>query len=433
MKTTKNKTNSTTKYLCLTLAAISSLSTAACGNSATTGPDTTVYASAEPEPTSEKSSGAEKKITVAERYPDAEYIEMIAENRYIVQNNDVNDHKTYIRVFDSENNTVVNSITVDNQNTYMIRPYIINGCGFGIVTENSTINSNVKAYFYDTDGNLVNSFFKNLENHEAFNSSYAFAHDGSAFYVTSTDRDQCTCGYTRNDDYTTQVYIVHNTSDYELLSEFDSHTDVELYGTTEDGKLIFSYHHDTGERDTWITHDDFEKNPGDPYMQFREQNGFGFIDSTESETDTPELVHLFEGDDYYDQVYIRRNSVIFANNDEIVRMDPDDYCGHVYDIPGGLTGYNDDIYLSYDGDYIVFPIYKNQFQDTELHVLKYDGNSYTEIFEQEYNYKIMFRPDEDEIAFLDVTNGILYGYIDNAQPGNQPVEILQFTLDLSDL
>ena len=59
---------------------------------------------------------------------------------------------------------------------------------------------------------------------------------------------------------------------------------------------------------------------------------------------------------------------------------------------------------------MVFPIYKNSYGDTEVHILKYEGNSYSEIFEQEYDKKIMFEPDF-QICFIDVPNGILYGKI----------------------
>lgn len=420
--------NAKHKYICLTMVAISAFSTVACGNANTaTEPDAAVYAAAEPATVSgnadtpdiqEPQNTSEKDTTqvrIANRYPDADFIEMIAENRYIILNDDQDEHNTYIRVFDSEKNTIISNITVDNQNTYRVRPYIIKDKGFGIVTENTTAASNVKAYFYDTDGNLINTFFKILANHEVCKSSYAFAPDGSEFYVTSTNRDQCVCGYDLKDDYTTQVYIVHNTTDYELLSEFDSHTDVHLYGTTADGKLIFSFHYDPFERDPNKTHDAFENNPGDPYMQFREENGFGFMDPTGYEIDTPELAPLYDSDIYYDQVYIRGNSIILANNERIVRLDPDnngEYLEQVYSIPGGLTGLNDDIYLSYDGDYVVYPIYKNSYGDTEVHILKYEGNSYSEIFEQEYEKQIKFEP-EFWISYVDVSDGILYGRINN--------------------
>ena len=277
------------------------------------------------------------------------------------------------------------------------------------------------------------TFFKNLASHEAFNSSYAFAPDGSAFYVTSTDREQCVCGYDLKEDYTTQVYIVHDTANYGLLSEFDSHTDVHLFGTTKDGKLIFSFHHDPGERDTAKTHDAFENDPCDPYMQFRKENGFGFIDPAGYEIDTPELAVLYESGVYYDQVFIRGNTVILANNDEIVRLDPeknDEYRDTVYTIPGGMTGYNDNIYLSYDGDFIVYPIYQNSFQDTELHVLKYEGDSYSEIFEQEYNDNILLDPDY--FAFMDVPNGITYGNTYRSQLNGKTVETPHFSVSILD-
>lgn len=95
-----------------------------------------------------------------------------------------------------------------------------------------------------------------------------------------------------------------------------------------------------------------------------------------------------------------------------------------------MIGYNDNIYLSYDGDFIVYPIYQNSFQDTEMHVLKYEGDSYSEIFEHEYNYNILLDPDH--FAFMDVPNGIIYGNISLSRLDGHAIETLHFSINILD-
>lgn len=431
------KIKTVSKTLGLTLAAIASVSMAACSRTPLPDPgasgevpvvqeetQTVIQEEHEtliPEETTEtKEATRAIEETIAERFEGADYIEAISETRFVVLYRGENHYKAEVNVYDVTTDTVINTFTVYSGD-WFVKPVIFEGSGFGFISEREGIkNHGVDASFYDLDGNLVNKFSKDFDN-DLF-ASFALAPDGSALYVSLNDNIVCACGYSFKADYTTKIYAVYGDGTESLIKEFDSHTDLSILGVSDDGKIVVNFKYDPNEKEVH-THEEWERLyfsaiPEEDSNKEKVVRGYAFLDPNAGEEQ--ELERFYETDKYYEHVFLRGNSLILVSHDEIIKVSFDengDSEETKFETFIGAEGYYFDLYVSASGDYVVYPSYTDEFKDTTVNVLKItDGEAelvYSEFFEGK---KIEIDPDCN-LAILDEETGDLYGLYDETVSG----------------
>ena len=435
MKTTEIK-----KYLCIGMATVSALCSVACGTQNAPVAQTAEASAlsvaavlpAEPTPVitevptiTTAAEPAAQNVTRAiegtavDRFPDADIIEEIAAGRYVVITEDTQYSRCSVQVYDISTDTVLNDFYVYNLHYNNMEPIIFEGRGFGFVTKGRVYdNTGLYAYYYDTEGNVVNEFHKDLK---YYNYSYALAPDGSALYVAENDREQCACGYDFKADYTTQIYAVYDKDNYELIAEYDSHTDLYLLGTTSDGKLIVNYHYDPNEK-VILTHEQYEiqgslaaqTGSTDPGIE----DGIELIDIAGNQT--PKMI--FQADTFYSHVFVRGDKIIQASDERMVWLCPDEngnYFVYRYDTVIGRKNIYTDFYVSVDGNYAVYPTYNDDETDTTVNIVYFDGDQITPVFSKLYpDCRIRFSNFEF-VSMLDAETGDFYGRCDETFEGGQ--------------
>ena len=109
---------------------------------------------------------------------------------------------------------------------------------------------------------------------------------------------------------------------------------------------------------------------------------------------------------------MRGNAVILVSDTSIIRVSPDkngEYKECKFEDNVGLKGYYTNLYVSATGDYVVYPTYSEEFQDTEVNVLHFDGDKAEVIFEKnQEGWKVEFDP-RYRLAFFDEVTGDFCG------------------------
>ncbi len=417
------------KRLGLTLAAIATLSMTACGVSNSAAP---VIIQEEPETvmqevneTLPEETNEEQNVvraiseTVYERFPDADFIEQISAEKYVVLYRSDTHISAEVKIYDVTKDKVMKSFKVYSDD-WFVKPVIYMDQGFGFISERGGVkNHGVDAVFYDIDGNLVNRFSKDFDMN--LFSSYTFAPDGSAFYVSLNDNEMCACGYSFKTDYTTKIIAVYGDGSEELIKEFDSHTDLSFLGTTPDGKIVVRYQYDPNEKELH-THEEFEREwmlIGENEGKEKVERGFALLDPKAG--DEQELEKIYQYDGYFTEVVLRGDSIITADSNEIRKICPDEngvYQEIKYETEIGAEGYSFELYVSANGEFVAYPTYTDGFMDTTVNVLQFENGSadlaYSEFFEGK---NIEFKQNYT-ISMLDEATGDLYGiYNETAEGG----------------
>ena len=390
--------------------------------------------------------------SAADKYPNAEFIEKISDGRFIIINRDRQADTVNVIIYDIVKDEVIKEITVDSEGESLLTPTVFEGKGFGFIIPGKYREPGAKAYYYDTEGNLVNTFEVHFE--PDLNDSYVLAPDGSALYAVVNDRVQCACGYDFKADYTTQVYKVYPDGSTEKLANFDSHYSLAPFGVTDDGRIVFVFRYD--EHDLVVkTHKEYEMGNVIPLDEIKMVK----IEDTESDGETDddviisvdelkkklnekeddgkkveagyalmntdsnashELEKIYLTNHFYVHYFVRGNNIILTDDDEVLRLHPDqngEYKATHFETPVGLKNYYESLYVSPSGDYVVFPQYTEERMDTTVNVLRFDGDKADLIF-QEYNEgkKIDFHA-VFLITYFDEETGDFYGYYDETREG----------------
>ena len=447
------KKTSLRRALCLAMAVFTAMSLTACGTKKTEMNEREPVAVAEV--AAELTRAYEG--SAADKYPNAEFIEKISDGRFIIINRDRQAETVNITIYDIVKDEVINEIVVDSDGESLLTPTIFEGRGFGFIIPGKYREPGANAYYYDTEGNLVNTFEVHFD--PELNDSYVLAPDGSALYAVVNDRVMCACGYDFKDDYTTQVYKVYPDGSIEELANYDSHYNLAPLGVTDDGRIVFMFRYD--ERDLVVkTHKEYEmgygrgsditieelKNVNLNYIQYdfdeeddeaifdieevkkqlREseddikivESGYALMNTDSKESHELEKIYLTKN--FYDHVFVRGNNIILTNDDEVLRLHPDQngqYKDTHYETTVGLKNFYESLYVSPGGDYVVFPQYTEEHMDTTVNVLRFDGDKAELIFREYYEGKrIEFRA-VFRITYFDEETGDFYGYYNETTEG----------------
>ena len=353
--------------------------------------------------------------TIVDKYPDADFIESIADGKFVVLFRDVKQYRTNGVVYDINSDKELNSFTIYNCDTYSLCPVIFYGQGFGFITPHSGSKPGVYAYYYDTDGNLVNKYDR--KNTTPFHSAAVLAPDGSALYVVDDDRVQCACGYDLKPDYTTQIYKVNPDGSEEKLAEYDSHYIIYPMEVTTEGRLVLVYNYNSMDK-TGLSHQDYERlgmlanrgSEGDAYII---ENGYAFMDTNKDASH--DLDKFYLADKMYTFNCIRGNSITIMDNEEIINFTPDangQYKGYRYKPSFKLSGGSYDTYPTANGEYIVFSAHSQDLKDTTINVLHFENDNIDLIFEKTYaGYDVKIDRHYERV-FLDVDTGDLFARLD---------------------
>lgn len=373
--------------------------------------------------------------SVADRYPDASAITQIGEGRFIVLFRDKTNKTTEVLVYDINSDKELNRFTVNNLNAYVLEPIVYMDKGFGFITDYRTDNKGDGAYgyYYDIEGNLINKF--NAEFNEITYYSFTLAPDGSAMYAVVSDRLQCACGFDFKADYTTKIYAEYPDGTEKLIKEFDSHYSLGLMGVSSDGKLAFAYSYNPNDLEI-KTHEEYEMGFGKAVSiedleaglestdketsdEKQGERGYAIFDPNGNDT---ELQPIYQTNKYYEHTFFKGDAFILTSDDEIVYLYPDgtgNYKSSNIETTLGLKGYYTDVYVSSSGDYIVYPVYTEEFMDTTIVAMKFEGDKIIKVFEKKFDgWKIDF-PENYNINYLDEETGDMYAnYTDNVNEGN---------------
>lgn len=353
--------------------------------------------------------------TIVDKYPDADFIESIADGKFVVLFRDVKQYRTNGVVYDINSDKELNSFTVYNCDTYYLVPVIFYGQGFGFITPHGGAERGVYAYYYDTDGNLVNKFDR--KNGKAANTISVLAPDGSALYVVADDRVQCACGYDLKPDYTTQIYKVKPDGSEEMLAEYDSHYIICPLGVTTEGRLVLVYNYNSMDK-TGLSHQDYERlgmlasrsSAGDAYTY---EIGYAFMNTDKNASH--DLDKFYLSDKMYTFNCIRGNSITIMDNEEIINFTQDangQYKGYRYKPSFKLSGGLYDTYPTANGEYIVFSAHSQDLKDTTINVLHFENDNIDLIFEKTYaGYDVKIDRHYERV-FLDVDTGDLFARLD---------------------
>lgn len=353
-------------------------------------------------------------------YPDADYIEHIAEGRFVVLYHDREKNMINGIVYDIANDVELNTFSLNDLDDYDVAPEVFDGQGFGFIFESKGKNAQLFGYYYDIDGNEVSTFKKDVK--DATTWSYSLAPDGSAMYVEMNDREQCACGFDFKADYTTQIYAVYGDGSEELIKEYDSHTNIGILGTTSDNKIVLCYNYDPKDKEV-LTHEEYEQQwslESDSDIE----RGYAFLEPKKD----AELDKFYVTSKYYDynEIFIRGNKINFIADDEIIHFYPDEsgvYQGVRYTTEMGLDGIMTYNYVSVNGDYIVYPVYSEDSMNTKVLVLHFNGDKPEILCEEQCDGMYVEFMQGYKLAGYDEETGDFFGvYYETKEDGliNQP-------------
>ena len=164
------KKGSLRKTLCMAMATITLLSFTACGNSGKTElnaentvaeleTENSIIPIEDVKPTAlttgtdsagdldnEAADSRKYTGTIVDKYPDADYIECIADGKFVIIYRDLKNYKTNITVYDIVNDKELNTSSIYNCDTYALIPVIYYGKGFGFITPHAGTTPGVFAY-----------------------------------------------------------------------------------------------------------------------------------------------------------------------------------------------------------------------------------------------------------------------------------------------
>ena len=440
------KKGSLRKTLCMAMATITLLSFTACGNSGKTElnaentvaeleTENSIIPIEDVKPTAlttgtdsagdldnEAADSRKYTGTIVDKYPDADYIECIADGKFVIIYRDLKNYKTNITVYDIVNDKELNTSSIYNCDTYALIPVIYYGKGFGFITPHAGKNPGAFAYYYDTDGNLVNKFDKKLNS--GLNGRYVLAQDGSALYMVVDDREVCACGFDLKADFTTQIYKLYPDGTEVKLADYDSHYIIYPVGTLDNGKLVLAFNYNPKDREV-LSHADYERlyslavqnsSEGDA---LKIEIGYAFMNTDDQADHELEKIHLT--DRLYERVFINNDTITLINSmngKEILQISPDEngkFKGFRYEIPIEIKGNRTGIYISSTGKYVVIAV---GHDDTSINVLRLEDNKLNYIFEKKYDgWSIDINRDFRKVL-LDEDTGDFFGrYFENDQNG----------------
>ena len=333
--------------------------------------------------------------SVREAFPDADIIELIGDNLYVAVDYDFKNDSTEFFVYDSDKENVINHLSVPDCSFSFI-PEVYPGEGFGIAS--GFTSQDVTGYFYSISENDYSEFKFDIDKKWNYWGNAAFAADGSAMYVTIDDKSICACGYNFNPDFTTKIMAAYSDGrESEVIEEYDHHTSVTLVGTNYDGRLIVAYTEDPNDYPK-LTHQEYERlemqsmisNQNDTSAPI--ENGLAFIDPDVNGDHT--LDKFAQTPERYRNITYRRGAVIYSTDNGIVRVAPDSngvYKEVRYDITdAGYKGY-EEMYVSTNGEYVVFSTREDNSTDSTLYVIHFNEDAAETVTEKSLaNKKIVF-------------------------------------------
>ena len=365
-------------------------------------------------------------VDIRSKFPDAYSFKTIGNGRYIILTDvDGRHNTTQIEVYDAASDTVVGTAQFNTYGEWWPDVVVYEGQGFGMITEshgNGGNSNSIIASYYDMDGNLLNAFVKSYERGWYYE-TYTLAPDGSALYVSLSDREQCACGFDFKADYVTRIYGVYGNNQEELIAEFDSHYSISIMGVRDDGKIAVRYYYDPNEK-VILTHKEYEtmsmlaapdKNPG--------ESGLAFIDPDASADHSLEKV--FKTEKYYgNEMCFKGNAFVLVSDDEIVRIAKDangNYKETSYEVTIGADGvyFGGEALVSSNGKYVIFSTFSEDTNDTTVSVVHFDDDK-AELVYESFNPNMRITFTEYLATMFDESNGNLYGKFDDTSEGGRP-------------
>lgn len=379
----------------------------------TTGDTTTITAGTAAPTTNRKFQG-----TIVDKYPDADYIEAIADGRFIILFRDIHNMKTDGVVYDINTDQELNSFKIYNCDSYRIDPVIFYGKGFGFITPHSGYKRGVFAYYYDTEGNLVNKFDHDYCSN--LNSVAVLAPDGSALYVEVDDRELCACGYDLKPDYKTQLYKIYPDGTEVKLAEYDSHYVIYPIGVTDEGRLVLMYRYDILDKSA-MGHQDYERlgmiaervsTEGDAVqIEF----GYAFMNTDDNADHELDTFHL--SDRFYQHASVKGNTITLINDDEIIKIAPDangQYKGLRYVPEFDMRSGQFYAYETSSGRYMVISESSQLREDTTINVLHFEDDNIELVFQKTYEGCRIDMDYKYKRVVLDEETGDLFGELDES-------------------
>ena len=365
-------------------------------------------------------------VDIRSKFPDAFSFEIIGDGRYIILTDVDGRHTTtQIQVYDAASDTVVGTAEFNNYGEWWPQTVVYEGQGFGMITESHGDGGNsnsIIASYYDMDGNLLNKFVKSYERGWYYE-TYTLAPDGSAMYVSLSDREQCACGFDFKANYVTRIYGVYGDNKEELIAEYDSHYSIGILGVRDDGKIAVRYYFDPNEKEI-RTHKEYEtlsmlaepdKIPG--------ESGLAFIDPGASADHSLEKV--FKTEKYYgNAMCFKGNAFVLASDDEIVRIAKDangNYKETSYDVTIGAEGvyFGGEVFVSPNGEYVIYSTFSEDTNDTTVNVVHFNEDK-AELVYENFNPNMRITFTEYLATMFDESNGNLYGKFDDTSEGGRP-------------
>ncbi len=365
-------------------------------------------------------------VDIRNKFPDAYSFEIIGNGRYIILTDvDGRHNTTQIQVYDATTDTVVGTAKFNNYGEWWPQVVVYEGQGFGMITEshgNAGKSHSVIASYYDMDGNLLNEFIKSYDANWYYE-TYTLAPDGSAMYVTLSDREQCACGFDFKADYVTRVYAVYGNDREDLIAEYDNHYSISILGVRDDGKIAVRYYYDPNEKEI-RTHQEYEtmsmlatsdKEPG--------ESGLAFIDPDVNADHSLEKV--FKTEKYYgNAMCFKGNAFVLASDDEIVRIARDangNYKETSYVVTIGADGvyFGGETLVSPNGEYVIYSTFSEDTNDTTVSVVHFDEDK-AELIYENFNENMRITFTEYLATMFDESNGNLYGKFDDTSDGGRP-------------
>ena len=417
--TTDETTNGSTSDEIAEITTDETTNGSAAGETATITTDETTNGSTSDETTSGSTIDTtthKYQSTIVDKYPDADYIEAIADGRFIILFRDIHNMKTDGVIYDINTDKELNSFEIYNCHSYRINPVIFYGKGFGFITSYTGNKRGFFAYYYDTEGNQINKF--DYEHGGYTNSTAVFAPDGSALYVAVNDRQVCACGYDLKPDYKTQIYKVYPDGTEEQFAEYDSHYIIYPLGVTDEGRLVLMYRYDTLDKKA-MGHQDYERlalianNLSTEGDAIQVEFGYAFM-NTDEKADH-ELDKFYLADGFYQHVYVRGNTITLMDDDEIIYIVPDEngrYKGLRYNLNFRSGSYY--TYETSSGRYMVISESSQLRENTTINVMHFENDNVELIFQKTYEGCRIDMDTMYERVVLDEGTGDLFGELDES-------------------
>ncbi len=358
---------------------------------------------------------SETASSVIDRFSDADYIEKIADGRYLVMYRDYAVDKAI--VYDAKSDTQINECRVECGSNIFNVPVIYQDKGFGFIVPHD-MESTVNGYYYDINGELVNDFVMDIGTH--WDSESTLAPDGSAMYVVLSDKaDSDIIGFTDNDgvadkkfkNCNTQIYAVYADGEEKQLAQFDAHTDFySIYATADGEHIALDYFYHPEFREGFDAPVKADKGEPDEF-------GIGLI-STKGYTDN-EMKKIYTNEKRLEDLYVNDDKFTVIYKDEVIRLVSDEngeYSEAHYPVSIGDGSSAPEAYISASGDYMAYPTYTsydNDVKDTQVNVVRFEDGEAVNVYQKQHDGWFVHFRHEYELTMIDEQSGELVGGYDD--------------------